>query len=180
MGMFDRFIKTEERALENSNAPMSADDFLHIMGWGDFSSSAGVRVNVDNAIGVPAVWYAVAPQGSVVEEIDSVTYTFLLSNRDVDRFKDKHRGIFKVWDGFFNRGVKPSYKSLKELNLRTLEKKKPRTFWEERRGSRYHNIGRETQYSPVFVAARKMDQMTLRHIMQQPAAGTADAYCRSS
>ena len=58
--------------------------------------------------------------------------------------------------------------------------KKPRTFWEERRGSRYHNIGRETQYSPVFVAARKMDQMTLRHIMQQPAAGTADAYCRSS
>ena len=35
MGMFDRFIKTEERAMGNSNAPMSADDFLHIMGWGE-------------------------------------------------------------------------------------------------------------------------------------------------
>ena len=32
MGMFDRFIKTEERELENPNAPVSADDFLHIMG----------------------------------------------------------------------------------------------------------------------------------------------------
>ena len=66
MGMFDRFIKTEERTLENLNAPVSADDFLHIMGWGDFSSSAAVTVHVDNAIGVPAVWSAVAPQGGVV------------------------------------------------------------------------------------------------------------------
>ena len=59
MGMFDRFIKTEERELENPNAPVSADDFLHIMGWGDFSSAVGVTVNVDNALGVPAVWSAV-------------------------------------------------------------------------------------------------------------------------
>ena len=35
MGMFDRFLKTEERALENPNAPVSANDFLHIMGWDD-------------------------------------------------------------------------------------------------------------------------------------------------
>ena len=40
MGMFDRFIKTEEGVLENPYAPVSADDFPHIMGWGDFSSSA--------------------------------------------------------------------------------------------------------------------------------------------
>ena len=59
MGMFDRFIKTEERELENPDAPVSADDFLHIMGWGDFSSTVGVTVNVDNALGVPAVWSAV-------------------------------------------------------------------------------------------------------------------------
>ena len=32
MGMFDRFIKTEEYALENPNVPVSADDFLQIMG----------------------------------------------------------------------------------------------------------------------------------------------------
>ena len=56
MGIFDRLIKTEERTLENPNAPVSADDFLHIMGWGDFSSDAGVTVNVDNAPVVPAVW----------------------------------------------------------------------------------------------------------------------------
>ena len=59
MGMFDRFIKSGERTLENPNAPFSADDFLHIMGWGDLSSAAGVTVNVDNALGVPAVWSAV-------------------------------------------------------------------------------------------------------------------------
>jgi hypothetical protein len=29
------------------------------MGWGDFQSSAGVTVNIDNALGVPAVWAAV-------------------------------------------------------------------------------------------------------------------------
>ena len=56
MGIFDRLIKTEERTLENPNAPVSADDFLNIMGWGDFSSDAGVTVNVDNAPVVPAVW----------------------------------------------------------------------------------------------------------------------------
>ena len=56
MGMFDRFIKTEKRSFENSNAPLSSEDFLHIMGWGDFSSAAGSTVNLDNALGVPAVW----------------------------------------------------------------------------------------------------------------------------
>ena len=30
MGIFDRAIKTKERTLENPNAPVSADDFLHI------------------------------------------------------------------------------------------------------------------------------------------------------
>jgi len=59
MGMFDRFIKTEQRSLENPNAPVSAENFLHIMGWGDFQSTAGVTVNIDNALGVRAVWAAV-------------------------------------------------------------------------------------------------------------------------
>ena len=59
MGIFDRLIKTEERTLENPDAPVSADDLLPIMGWGDFSFAAGVMVNVDNALGVPAVWSAV-------------------------------------------------------------------------------------------------------------------------
>ena len=50
MGLFDNFKKTDVRSLENPNAPVSAYDFLHIMGWGDFSSDGGFIVNVDNAI----------------------------------------------------------------------------------------------------------------------------------
>ena len=59
MGMFDKFLKTEGRALENPNVPVSADNFLHLMGWGDYNSSSGVVVNVENALGVPAIWAAV-------------------------------------------------------------------------------------------------------------------------
>ena len=53
MGIIDKFIKTEERMLENLNAFVSADDFLHIMGWGGFSSAAahnaGDAINVEDA-----------------------------------------------------------------------------------------------------------------------------------
>ena len=59
MGMFDRLMKTEQRSLENPNVPVSADNFLHLMGWGDFNSSSGVVVNVESALGVPAIWAAV-------------------------------------------------------------------------------------------------------------------------
>ena len=59
MGVFDRFLKPEERNLENPNAPVSTKDFLAVMGWGDFSSSAGVTVNTETAMGVPAIWAAV-------------------------------------------------------------------------------------------------------------------------
>ena len=58
MGMFDKFLKTEQRLLENPNIPVSADNFLHLMGWGDFNSSSGVVVNVESALGVPAIWAA--------------------------------------------------------------------------------------------------------------------------
>ena len=55
MGLIDRFIKTEKRSFENPNVPVSAYDFLHVMGWGNYSSAAGITVNTDNALGVPAV-----------------------------------------------------------------------------------------------------------------------------
>ena len=41
---------------------------------------------------------AEAPRGGIVEEIDGVTYNFLLRNREIERFEDKQRGIFVVWD----------------------------------------------------------------------------------
>ena len=54
MGLFDNFKKVDVRSLENPNIPVSAENFLHLMGWGDFNSSSGVVVNVENALGVPA------------------------------------------------------------------------------------------------------------------------------
>jgi len=59
MALFDRFRKTESRNLENPNAPVSAADFLQVMGWGEMTSAAGVKVTTDTALGVPAVWAAV-------------------------------------------------------------------------------------------------------------------------
>ena len=56
-----------------------------------------------------------APRGGVVEEIDGVTYIFLVRNCEIERFQGKHRGIFEVCDGFFERGVKPTSKEVKDL-----------------------------------------------------------------
>ena len=51
MGLFDNFKKTDVRSVETPSAPVSADDLLHIMEWGDFLSDGAVMDNVDNAIG---------------------------------------------------------------------------------------------------------------------------------
>ena len=52
MGLFDNFKKVDVRSLENRNIPVSADNFLHLMGWDDLNSSSGVVVHVENALGV--------------------------------------------------------------------------------------------------------------------------------
>ena len=59
MGIFDSFRNMEARNLENPNAPVSAEDFLQVMGWGGGLSEAGINVTIDNALGVPAIWSAV-------------------------------------------------------------------------------------------------------------------------
>jgi HK97 family phage portal protein len=59
MGIFDRFRKPEARNLENPRAPVSAEDFLQVMGWGGGMSESGINVTIDNALGVPAIWAAV-------------------------------------------------------------------------------------------------------------------------
>lgn len=58
---------------------------------------------------------AEAPRGGVVEEIGGVTYTFLLRLGEIERFEDRHRGIFDVWDGFFNRGKQPNSREVRDL-----------------------------------------------------------------
>jgi hypothetical protein len=54
-------------------------------------------------------------RGGVVEEIGGTTYSFLLRNREIERFEDKHRGIFDLWDGFFGGGKKPTSQEVRDI-----------------------------------------------------------------
>jgi hypothetical protein len=58
---------------------------------------------------------AEAPRGGVVEYIGDASYTFLLRNAEIERFEDKHRGIFELWDGMFRTGRKPNSKEVKDI-----------------------------------------------------------------
>lgn len=54
------FGKREKRSLERVDVPVSAPDFVHLMGWDDFIKGAGgISVTVEKALGVPSVWAAV-------------------------------------------------------------------------------------------------------------------------
>lgn len=58
---------------------------------------------------------AEAPRGGISETIGDATYVFLLRNREIERFEDKHRGIFALWEAFFGDGTKPTSKEIKDL-----------------------------------------------------------------
>ena len=58
---------------------------------------------------------AEAPRGGLVEELGEATHTFVLRNREIERFEDKHRGIFDLWDGFYRGGKKPSSTEVRDL-----------------------------------------------------------------
>ena len=58
---------------------------------------------------------AEAQRGGIVESIGDATYSFKLRNREIERFEDKHRGVFDLWDGFFSRGNKPTSKEVRDL-----------------------------------------------------------------
>lgn len=58
---------------------------------------------------------AEAPRGGLVEELGEATHTFVLRNREIERFEDKHRGIFDLWDGFYRGGTKPTSKEVRDL-----------------------------------------------------------------
>jgi len=58
---------------------------------------------------------AEAQRGGIVETIGDATYPFKLRNREIERFEDKYRGIFDLWDGFFSRGTKPTSKEVRDL-----------------------------------------------------------------
>lgn len=58
---------------------------------------------------------AEAPRGGISEYIGDASHVFILRNREIERFEDKHRGIFDLWDGFFGRGNKPTSTEVRDL-----------------------------------------------------------------
>lgn len=58
---------------------------------------------------------AEAPRGGFVEELNGATHVFMLRNREIERFEDKHMGIFTLWDGFFRGGEKPKSAAIRDL-----------------------------------------------------------------
>jgi protoporphyrinogen oxidase len=58
---------------------------------------------------------AEAPRGGVVEYIGDTSYVFRLRNREIERFEDKHRGIFDFWEGVFGRGKKPTSTEIRDI-----------------------------------------------------------------
>ena len=82
MAVFDFFRKKEDRNLENPSAPVSANDFLQSMGWGDPVSSSGVTVNIDTALGVPAVWSAVSFLSGTIAGLPIHVYRKTKDGRD--------------------------------------------------------------------------------------------------
>ena len=58
---------------------------------------------------------AEAQRGGIVETIGDASYSFRLRNREIERFEDKHRGIFELWDGFFGRGSKPTSTEVRDI-----------------------------------------------------------------
>lgn len=58
---------------------------------------------------------AEAPRGGLVEELGGTSYVFILKIGQIERFEDKHRGIFELWDSFFDRSSKPTSTEIKDL-----------------------------------------------------------------
>lgn len=58
---------------------------------------------------------AKAPRGGLVEAVAGKSRTLILTNAEIERFEDAHRGIFEVWDGFMGRGKKPGLREVRDL-----------------------------------------------------------------
>ena len=98
MSMFDKFLKTEQRSLENPNVPVSAENFLHLMGLGEYQAGAGITINIENAMGVPAIW---AATNFISGTLASLPLEILNGNESVT----------KSIGAWINRAVNPSMSS---------------------------------------------------------------------
>ena len=56
-----------------------------------------------------------APRGGFTDTLAGELRTFCLRNAEIERFEDKHRGVFALWDGFFGSGPSPTASEVKDL-----------------------------------------------------------------
>lgn len=58
---------------------------------------------------------AEAPRGGLVEDLGGASRPLVLRNGEIERFEDRHRGSFDLWDGFFGRANKPTSREVRDL-----------------------------------------------------------------
>ena len=56
-----------------------------------------------------------APRGGLAEQLGAKRCILVLGNAEIERFEDKHTGIFETWDGFYGRAAKPTARQVRDL-----------------------------------------------------------------
>lgn len=56
-----------------------------------------------------------AKRGGLLETLAGSQRELILRNGEIERFEDRHRGIFAIWDGFFGRDIKPTSGEVRDL-----------------------------------------------------------------
>lgn len=55
------------------------------------------------------------PRGGLVEDLDGAPRVLILRNREIERFEDKHGGIFDLWAGFTSETGRPNWRQVRDL-----------------------------------------------------------------
>ncbi|MDC0499828.1 hypothetical protein OAN58_03030 [Paracoccaceae bacterium] len=115
MGMFDRFIKTEQRSLENPNIPVSADNFLHLMGWDQEDASKRRKVGfVREIVNIEDAWRDNATQDAnnveflahTIQQKIEHTYRGDLADRSsIFSPLPWYENRAEMWPAFSNNGI---------------------------------------------------------------------------
>ena len=56
-----------------------------------------------------------APRGGLVETLAGARRALVLRMAEIERFEDRHGGIFAAWDGFQGRAVPPTSAQVRDL-----------------------------------------------------------------
>lgn len=56
-----------------------------------------------------------APRGGLAETLAGAPRVLILRNAEIERFEDRHIGIFATWDGFVGRAPKPNSTQVRDL-----------------------------------------------------------------